>query len=346
MNDLVDDIKALRSFRGDAPEPDAARLAALRDRLATTTATATAPGAPAPRSAGRRAPFARRALLSGALAAAVAAAVLLTAPDATEPAPGGTPSTAVAEPRPGSITLLEQAALVAERRSFSAPRPDQWVYTRTKSIQPADGAESIMEGWIRYDGKQLARVSPRTGQLRVEDVPPDPGDDDLSPQQYHHKLLALPTDPVKLLAKVTKDRHWIDYPKEEAPSRQPNDERAFRVLTLYLGQQAVMPPRLEAAIYRALARIPGVKVATGVRDAMDREGLAIYYEPKGQGVSTRYFVLDPQTYRLLGERTVWHRDEWWPGSEDKAPKLIFRAGSQWAFAKITSAIVDRAGDRR
>ena len=245
--------------------------------------------------------------------------------------------------RPGSLLLLEQAATAAEDKRYATPRPDQWVYTKTKDVQPADGRTGIFEHWFRYDGKQRAGRN-MDGEFKVTDIPPDPGDDDLPPQKYHEKLMALPTDPDKLLAKVTGDRHWIDLPREEGVPHtvEKSNDRAFRVLSLYLQQQAVMPPKLEAAIFRAMAKIPGVKIAIDVPDAENRLGIGVYYEPKEQQESTRYFVLDPTTYRLLGERTIWNRDEWitMPG---KPPDLAFRAGSFWASAELSSGIVDRPG---
>jgi hypothetical protein len=333
----VDDLNLLQGLRADAPEPDPARLAALRDRLTSaTTATATAVTTPDRRRLWP--PLARRALLAGTLAAGLAVALTFARPmDRTRPVPPAHST------RPGSIQLLEQAALVAERRPFRKPRPDQWVYTKTKDVQPVNGKTTISEEWMRFDGKEAASIG-EDGELHVSDLPQlDPGDDDLTPQRYYEKLVALPTDPYKLLAHVAGDRHWLKplmedgVPIPRAPV--PRDAQAFRVLTLYLGQGAVMPPKLEATIYRALAKIPGVKVEVGVLDADDRPGIGVYYEPKGQQTTTRYYVLDPQTYRLLGDRTVWNRDEYLFGN----PKPSARKGSAWLRADLAGGVVDRPG---
>ena len=165
-----------------------------------------------------------------------------------------------------------------------------------------------MEEWIRYDGKQIARYD--DGRLRISDVPPDPGDDDLSPQRYAEKLRELPTDPDKLLAHVRGDRHWIDLPVEEGATgaREDPDARAFRVISVYLGQQAIMPPKLEAAMYRALGKIPGVGVEVSVEDAAGRKGLGVFRD--AGGLDTRqYLILEPETFRYLGMRVLWLRDE-------------------------------------
>jgi hypothetical protein len=333
-----DDLGTLRELRADAPEPDAARLATLRARLVANTETGTETGTGSGTSPGgpRVGSLARRALLAGTLAAGVAAALWLATPaDETRPIP-------LQSLRPGNLLLLERAATVVERRHYVTPRPDQWVYRKSKTIQPNDGAVQFNEGWRRYDGKQTAEYDRDTNRLNVRDVPPDPDDDDLSPQQYHAKLKALPTDPDKLLDHVKADRHWIELPREDPGSNEPPNDRAFRVLAGYLQEQAVMPPKLEAAIFRAMAKIPGVKIAVDVPDAENRPGIGVYYEPKGQETDTHYYILHPGTYRLLGERDVWNRDEWitMPG---KAPDLAFRRGSVWASAELSYGIVDKAG---
>ncbi|NUR92361.1 MAG: CU044_5270 family protein [Nonomuraea sp.] len=291
----MDELKLLREMRSDAPEPDLARLRGIRKR--------------APR--GRR----RFMILPvvAALATAVAVVVVVLSPERTQPRV--TPPTRLLN----ASTTLERAATVAGRRAVPPePREDQWQYRKYSTVQP-DGDEETFQEWIRYDGTQIARTDGK-----VEDVAPDPGDDDLSPQKYRAKLLALPTDPDKLLAKVTGDRHWIDYPKGEgsAPGAERPDQRAFRVLGVYLEQQAVMPPRLEAAIYRALARIPGIRVEEGVQDGAGRTGLGLTLESSRD----RWLVLDPSTYRLLGDRST----------------AGFAAG--FATAELASGIVDRPGE--
>ncbi|MGW0804109.1 CU044_5270 family protein [Nonomuraea sp. NPDC002799] len=378
----MDDLELLQQLRADAPEPTADRLAPLRARLLATATTtppetattplgdaATPPGtattppgdsatplgdavtppgdavtladhATAVRRSRSRS-LGRRALLSGLLAAGIAAVLVIARPPAPESAFNvPAPQTL----RPGSISLLEQAALVAESRLTAAPRPDQWVYTKVKDVQPNTGKASIWEQWTRYDGKQQAGYD-ENGRMRISDVPPDPDDDDLSPQAYRAKLLKLPTDPDKLLAHVKGDRHWIDKPREEGVPRTvaPPDPQAYRVLSVYLGQQAVMPPKVEAAIYRALAKIPGVKIVVGMRDEQGREGIGLYYEPDGQEVSTRYLVLDPDTYRLLEDRMIWNRDEFHTPSGGE-PELMTKAGSVWTVTELANGVVDRPGE--
>ncbi|MET8156198.1 CU044_5270 family protein [Sphaerisporangium sp. NPDC005289] len=314
----MDDLKILGEMRADAPTPDADRLGGVRRRVIRD---------------GRR--FALMpSMLIAAVAAVLVVAIALPMSRSTPEVPSTPPVRTVLL---NSETVLEKAAKTVEKRSLAPePRADQWVYTKSLDRQPSDGKTTVQEGWTRYDGKQTAGRD-REGVFRISDVPPDPNDDDLSPQQYREKLLKLPTDPDKLLAHVQGDRHWIDYPKEEAQSGEDPDSRAYRILSLYLGQQAVMPPKLEAAIFRAMAKIPGVGIEQGVRDAAGRTGLGLFRPTKGEEGRRRYLILDPRTYRAMADQTIWLRDELING------EVAFRKGAVFADAELASGIVDKPG---
>ncbi|MFC7642535.1 hypothetical protein ACFQX6_17510 [Streptosporangium lutulentum] len=156
----------------------------------------------------------RPVLLAGAFGLVAALVLTLVQIDRTGEI-GGVPPSAARYASPSEV--FAQAALVAETRSTgTSPRPDQWQYSKTLSRQPNGdpGDGTTMERWIRYDGKQTGGYDV-DGRFRISDVPPDPGDDDLSPQQYDRRLRELPTDPDKLLAQVRDDRHWVEFPVEE-----------------------------------------------------------------------------------------------------------------------------------
>ncbi|GII02012.1 CU044_5270 family protein [Planobispora takensis] len=354
----MDDLETLRGMRAEAPRAEADRLRPARDRLLTEAAAVSAGRGRARRawrrSGGRGAVMRRRSIgragvvLAGALALVTAVALVVAQAGGRSGGEGGTahggPPQAVRYA--DKAVVLEQAALVAGSRSTaSEPRPDQWLYRKYVVRQPGQDSEPrVFEEWTRYDGRQRAGYDPM-GRFEVTDVPPDPGDDDLSPEAYAGKLRKLPRDPDKLLAHVRGDRHWIDLPAEEAHLTEDPDVRAFRVLSLYLeqaaylGQAAAMPPKLEAAIYRAMARIPGVGVALDVRDAVGRPGIGVFHTPAGQPLMREYLVLQPETFRCLGSSRVWLRDER-IGSE-----LVFPSGSVYSSAETASAIVDRPGER-
>ncbi|MEW9547157.1 CU044_5270 family protein [Nonomuraea sp. NPDC050783] len=322
---MDEDLRLLREWRAEIPEPGQEWIIPQRRRMLA-------------RIRGRGRALGRRLLLVGALGAATALAVATLRPEAPAPSPASAPPVA----RLDSGVVLAHAAEVAGRRKGDrVPLPTQWHYTKTLDKQANSGTVTASEAWIRYDGRQSAAFD-EGGKMVVSDVPPDPGDDDLSPQQYDAKLRELPTDPKKLLAKVTADRHWIDYPKEEGvpEAAEPDADRAYRVIMLYLSRYGTMPPRLEAAMFRALALVPGVRVEQGVSDAAGRSGLGVWMEGTDT-VFRNYYILDRDTYRYLGTRMVWLRDEFIGGDSEPA----FRKGAVWSTALLSSAIVDRPGRR-
>ncbi|MEV0236399.1 CU044_5270 family protein [Nonomuraea sp. NPDC050786] len=315
----MDDLEILADMRADAPLPEPERLRRLRRRVTRR---------------GRKLVIMPSLLVA---AVAVVALVLVAVPALRRP-PEVRSMPAVETILLNSETVLEQAARTVEKRApVPEPRPDQWQYTKTLNVQPADGRTETYESWLRYDGKQSAGRDPE-GNFHVADVPPDPDDDDLSPQQYREKLLKLPSDPDKLLAHVAGDRHWIDYPKEESKRVEDADSRAYRILSLYLTQQAVMPPKLEAAIFRALAKIPGVQIEQNVKDATGRTGLGLFRSTAGEEGQRRYLILDPRTYRAMADQSIWLRDEVIDG------EVAFRKGAVFADVWLAAGIVDRPGE--
>jgi hypothetical protein len=324
-----DDLKLLKRLRADAPEPAGERLDALRARSLDR------------RRAPRRARGSWLAPSALVLATAAAAGIVVLnrvdQPPAPRIATTQVTTTPIGEPR----VVLLRAASVAERREPAAtPRDDQWLYRQAVVRQPGATERDTQEYWTRYDGGQQA-TRHNHGPLDLRTVEPDPDDDDLSPKQYAAKLAALPTDPVKLLAHVKGDAHWRTKPVREA-GQEPPDARAFRVLTLYLGQPAAVTPELAAAIFRALARIPGVRIDQGVPDAMGRPGLGLAYDPgqrraDGRLVERSYTVLDPETFQYLGLRVENLEDDVIHGS------LVAAKGTFYATAELTTGVVDKPG---
>ncbi|TMR09868.1 hypothetical protein ETD86_41775 [Nonomuraea turkmeniaca] len=323
----MDDLKLLGELRADAPEPDTARLHALRRRVEG-----------ARRPAKRRRLWLAPSLLAAATAAAGAIVLVSGVERSTAPLP------VIVETVPMKAeVVLRQAALAAERRRADrAPRADQWMYRKVAVKQPGDDPAAVQEYWTRYDGTEQAfRLDGGPMERRV--VKLDPDDDDLTPQQYAARLARLPTDPDKLLAHVKGDRHWADKPKDDPGDAESPDARAFRVLSVYLDQEIPMPPKLEAAIFRALAKIPGVRVDMGVHDAANRAGVGISYDvdsrrdAEGRLVSRSYVVLDATTYRYLGRRVDNLQDDVLGG------ELIAAKGTYYASAELASGVVDEPG---
>ncbi|MFC5826452.1 CU044_5270 family protein [Nonomuraea insulae] len=325
---MDDDLRVLHEWRAEIPKPGQEWIIPQRRRMLT-------------RIRGRRRALGRRLLVIGALGAAAALAVATLRPQPPAPGPASKPSVVRLD---SSVVLAGAAEVAGRRRSAQVPLPTQWHYTKTLDKQPNSATTETREHWTRYDGMQAASFG-EDGELHVgpEGNPLDPGDDDLSPQQYDAKLRELPTDPRKLLDKITGDRHWIEGAREEGVPKQtvPANTRAYHVIMLYLSRYGTMPPKLEAAMFRTLMLIPGVRIDQGVRDAAGRTGLGVWLEGAGDVPFRRYDILDPDTYRYLGRQTLWSRDQFLGGNSEPA----FRKGAVWSTALLSSVIVDRPGQR-
>ncbi|NRQ36886.1 CU044_5270 family protein [Nonomuraea sp. NN258] len=321
-------------------EQVAARAAAERERRPRRRI-----GVRVPRALTPRAPKRRRWVVPSLLAAAAATAALVVVTGTDSPA-ARQDVTLRTTPVSAEAVLRQAALVVQERRPIAEPRPEQWIY-RKLLVQQATGGGTVQEYWTRYDGRvQVMRQG--QGPFEKHTYVPDPADDDLTPQEFAAKLAALPTDPHRLLAQVKADRFWAAKP--EGAAEEPADDRAFRVLSVYLDQEVPLPPELHAAIFRALAEIPNVRVDVGVRDAAGRPGVGIAYEPgpahqpgyydkDGRLLSRSYLVLDPTTYEYLGRHVEQLQDEVING------EIAFRKGTaSFRSAVLARGVFDRPGE--
>ncbi|WP_335933116.1 CU044_5270 family protein [Streptomyces sp. PTD5-9] len=304
----------------------------------------------APRDAVARGPRPRRRLVRfavPALACALAAAGVVAA-DPT--GPSGRGSAPVAERHaagaPGAARLLGRVALAAARAERPAVRADQFVYVESRvayAAQSAGGGPVTMPPvhtrrvWSSADGG-------RPGLLR-EDGGPDSRLDGAAPvggpdgpgaasraggargtvpsvtEPTHRYVASLPTDPDALLELI----------REATRGQGPDpDQRAFTAIGDLLAETWA-PPRVEAALYRAAALIPGVTVVREAVDAAGREGVAVARAAHGRQTQ---WVFDRTTYAFLGERTVL------TGSEEAGPAGTVVGVS----AVLVRAAVDRAGE--
>ncbi|MDI2132818.1 CU044_5270 family protein [Yinghuangia seranimata] len=118
--------------------------------------------------------------------------------------------------------------------------------------------------------------------------------DSLTAPSYAY-LKTLPTDPDRLLALVRK---------VAADADKPRDDEAFVIFTDLL-RENLLPPALRAAVYGAIAKLPGVTLIGDATDAAGRPGAAI---GRDDGDTSMQLVFDKQTALLLGQREVQRRD--------------------------------------
>ncbi|WP_433465645.1 CU044_5270 family protein [Spirillospora sp. CA-128828] len=191
--------------------------------------------------------------------------------------------------------VLDQAADRAAEDT--APRPDQFVYQEGVSRQRVGGVgrwyEVRIQSWLSVGGKGSGLVisknsiRPRPGEvLRPE------GEDVMVPcpavppidRPY---LDALPTDTGALLDLLADQ------------GEGGRGDRQWAAASDLIGEPAA--PRVRAALYRAIAEIPGVRLRDDAVDAVGRHGVAI---GRVQDGIRDEIIFDRASHRYLGGRTV------------------------------------------
>ena len=262
----------------------------------------------------------RRPVAIGVVAAGAAAAVAMTLVGGTGPA---------RSPAPGVNTTartLELAAQTVERdTAVPRPRPDQWVYSQLVSafaLTDGDvaGPDAMLHGkvkveeWWRFDGTEMAR-SVQGGKLYVKGIigpkiRPRPGHVDprfnggyiggpavvdSTPHKLYDYVAGLPSDPDALLARVRRDYH-----------DKGRDVTTFGVIYRIFREDHLIPPKANAALYRALAKMSHVRVVDNATDYAGRRGIGVVFDTgakrNGKPV-TETIVLDSRTYRYMGDET-------------------------------------------
>ncbi|MFI6493431.1 CU044_5270 family protein [Streptomyces sp. NPDC050564] len=320
----MDEMTEVRELRAHVPVPDRARLAPGRGRL-TEAARA---------GQSRRALWQRREFVIVAVVAAVTAvaitATLLVGGKGTglKVQPAATPS--VRYKGVSAAEFLRQAADAVQAQPDGAvPTAKQWIYTKS-AHEPSDKSRflGVQENWIRYDGSASASRMRENEPLHITKMNVENGGqgDDRSAREMYRVLLTLPTDG-KGTMKALREQNATADSKELSQAR--NDYFEIRVLL----SADVMPAKGLASLYRALALVPGGKVTGHLVDtAAGRRVIALNYS-RGENAKTSesmddQWLIDPQTYRIVGMRLV---------SGDG--KVL--AGK----SLVTTAVVDKAGDR-
>jgi hypothetical protein len=247
---------------------------------------------------------------------------------------------------------LERAARAAEGKPFVEPRPDQWMYTEERTTASPEGRRAgsseplsrVRREWRRVDGTQTAYLE--DGKLRIVKTPQPPkkrrGSPSAAPSappfdpwQSYAYLKRLPTDPDALLRLAYRSL------TAESIAPEPQNEAVYTLFTHVL-RENVLPPKVEAAIFRAMAKIKGVTLYPKVTDVTGRPALNL-------GMTTAAdmredLLLDRQTYAYLGERSLTIKDEL-SGKIYPGRKVLVKKGTEYVFARIVTKIVDNAGDR-
>ncbi|MFI0451703.1 CU044_5270 family protein [Actinomadura sp. 6N118] len=321
-----------------------------------------------PLAAGRRSRLAVRFVAVGALAAAIAAGVsVVQTADDGRPVVPGVPPGGVAN---AAAEALERAAVAAETRPFTAPARDQWIYTEFRNIDPARGwkdhdgnpvRELIAERqWHSADGRNAAFMW-KGKLIRTAERPADLDrigknrrpDTDWPPADYAGRA-ALPTDPAALLKLMLRHPSYTDRTKLPMGTRvdsvappgsaplEASYEDVFRAFGSIL-RSAPLPPKLEAAIFRAMKMIPDVRLSR--KTVAGRDALVVGLRRAGYvpnpGWVLDQLLLDPRTYRYLGELSN-------PvdGPKPDCDKVICNPDGTGVNVLLTRvAVVDKMGER-
>ncbi|MEV4889671.1 CU044_5270 family protein [Nonomuraea sp. NPDC055795] len=261
-------------------------------------------------------------------------------------------------PAANAQVVLGRIAATVQEKEFAPPRDDQWIYTedrdtaRGKDIGQGERitpqtplAETVEPFWTRADGTRVGYLV--NGKLRTS----APGEK--TPENTYALLASLPTDPDALLAKYREF-----YREASGPA---HDEWIFLRFAVTLSQNLVSPEH-EAAIFRAMAKLPGVTVDEAATDTEGRPALSI--SQVAEDYLKVEILLDPVTYAYRARRETAIADH-----EELNPKPINRSrmpvpvddngvpvprylvwsiekGTTWSIStRVAIGVVDQAGER-
>ncbi len=287
-NDPRRDMAELAQLLPAPAERDlpAGRQHTLKEHLMSELRLAGSPPAGRPATRRRRTPA---IVIAAATAAALAAAVVLTL------LPGNTSGAS-----PAAMRLLAKIATAAARQPSPPVRDSQFWYIKSwvayLVCNGGSGNNCVLEKpherqiWLSVSNLCVTGLLREDGQdtpLAENTSCPDRGHMNAPTYRF---LQSLPTDPRALLNLIER----------EMAGQQPRPEEAFTTIGDLL-REAIAPPRVSAALYRAAALIPGVTVVADATDAVGRHGVAVAMT--FQGVRSEW-IFSRQTLQYLGERDI------------------------------------------
>jgi hypothetical protein len=296
----MNDLDLVRELRADVPSPTRTRLAPGRARLLASISR--------PRHR-----YARRAILTVGAAAAAAVAIVIASGVVAGPATRSTAPSAPATRLTLTAQLLKMAAATAARQPAVRPGPHQWFYTKFVRYEYGQPIQSGAN-WETFDGRQTAYFEP-DGQLIVHTstAPVITGgrtalekyNADATSLTAYDALASLPSGPRALLGIVDEQVAAIGSQNvaEGSPvswytsTSRGGLEFDYLAELLWNAAGAATPPTAEAAVFRAMAAIPGVSSQLGITDVAGQPTIGL----SASGGKSQ-LLLDPQTYQVIGVR--------------------------------------------
>src|SRR5579875_3672730 len=306
---MLEELERVRAYRVDVAEPDAATVAAARAELMEAIGREPRAAAARPRGAAsrrrlRRLQRRRRFVLAGGLATVgvgVAGVLGLTT--------AATPVSALA-------AQMNQLAKVAANQDWTGiPGPGQYLYTESQGLTESDtmgnGKECSVsqvehrQSWIATDGsgaisdtRDQSRFTSAADQTicAIDFKITDPSSQDSSwSSRFPAGGLSLPTNDWKSLS--TDPQTLLK--QVHARDGGPNTPAEWFTNVADFMRESDVPPIIRAALYKATALIPGVRLLGPQTDQTGQTGLGVAYYYNGQPTHT--LIFDQQSGRLLAE---------------------------------------------
>ncbi|WP_018680480.1 CU044_5270 family protein [Actinokineospora enzanensis] len=261
----MDDLTLVRELADDTPPPD---LGPARARLMARIATQ--------RPRRRFGPVI--AAVATGTAAAAAVVVVSTSGGPAAPAPDATAT--------DPVRLLAAAADAARAQPWVAPRPDQFVYTRTGSREFWRSVDGTHDGLLIDGPRHTPMPGCRNGRTVVVQ-----GDEIIA-----GRTDACEVSPGYRADLPTTEDGMVAYLQRVADN--PNS-RGKEVLGLI--EESVLAPATRAALYQAAARTPGLTAVPNVTNGSGTPGVGVTWPPPGGDPTTAVtLVFDPDTHEYLG----------------------------------------------
>ncbi|MFL5914872.1 MAG: CU044_5270 family protein [Gaiellaceae bacterium] len=231
-------------------------------------------------------------------------------------------------PRLAAVVLL-RAARTAANQPENAPRPGQFVYTKTEgfdativptslpgiradwAFQPVtretwtapDGSGRLreVEGHLRFATHADAAYFYRTLRNQQDILNGHSSDSTVDPGGNPYvDLSKMPTDPAKL-------KRLIEHRKLGDPTPPGNADTFLKIENLLSYSYA--PPAVRSALYTIASQLPGVQLIGPTHDPLGRPGTAVAYGlPQPQGRASKdlssELIFDPHTSALLATQWV------------------------------------------
>lgn len=267
----------------------AGRQHTLREHLISELRLATSPPAGRPATRRRKPAIVIAAAGSAALAAAIVVILL----------PGNTPGAS-----PAAVRLLAKIATTAARQPSPPVRDSQFWYIKSwVAYQSCNGGSANAKCVL--DKPHERQIWQSVSDLCVTGLLREDGQD--TPLKFSSNYLHCPyrggvNDPTyRFLQSLPTDPHaLLSLIERQMSGQQPPPQEAFTTVGDLL-REAIAPPRVSAALYRAAALIPGVTVVADATDAAGRHGVAVAMTVGGVQYQ---WIFSKQTLRYLGERDI------------------------------------------